>query len=285
MRRNRLTRFLGIFFIIVVIVPSVVLAWLAMRSTLYEEAYIEKRLETALQAEVTQAVSAVNVELDLIRNELNNVDIISPDSDAEAVLSKWKQRTSLVETPFLLSSTYEMIWPATDKSLEAKEQEFVAQQQAFLGNQVTIPVYENIAIAYKDDILQGTAQTRRDPFRIPTSLQTQETTSVPISKIVAGASSKDSQALKYKSASASRREAQQWSQGEQYSAQQSVSAFTRSEPLRKKVYEQAAQEGQQILYRNIAPSKKLAKSGKFSKSLKPATSSQDATIPIVMLTA
>ena len=60
MMRAYLTRYLGLFFIAAVIVPSVILSLMAVRAVNHEEAYLEKRLEKTLLEEVDHTVILLN---------------------------------------------------------------------------------------------------------------------------------------------------------------------------------------------------------------------------------
>jgi signal transduction histidine kinase len=153
MRKYKLTRYLAIIFIAVVIVPAVVLSLLAIRAISHEEAYIEKQLEGTLLAEVTHATAVVKTELALIESELAATVPIPPAADPGDSLDKWSERSALVDIPFLLSPEREILWPAARRKAQARESAFAEKQQAFFSDEVDVPVYENIAVAYKDEIL------------------------------------------------------------------------------------------------------------------------------------
>ena len=63
MKKYNLISRLGIFFIIAVIIPSIALSLLAIRAIDREEAYMEKRLEETLLAELMNVTSIVNLKL------------------------------------------------------------------------------------------------------------------------------------------------------------------------------------------------------------------------------
>lgn len=155
MRKHRLTRYLAVFFVIVVIIPAVILGLLAVRSISHEEAYIEKQIEGTLAAEVAHAASLVNTELARIQAELAQTIPAHRGKDPSDSLDKWKNRSSLVEIPFMLSPTHEILWPRAEHKQDSEATSFVTEQRAFFSDEVEVPVYENIAVAYKEEILEG----------------------------------------------------------------------------------------------------------------------------------
>jgi signal transduction histidine kinase len=182
MARRLLKRYLGILFIGVVIVPAVVLSFLAIRSISHEEAYIEKQMEGTLSAEVTHVAAVVRSELGTIQAELAGTIVIPAGDDQAGSVEQWRRASALVDIPFLLSPTYEILWPAkvedprmgqapdieargrepVGMAAEEKHTEFLENQQAFLSDEEKTPVYENIAVAYKDEILDGRVPVDKD---------------------------------------------------------------------------------------------------------------------------
>jgi hypothetical protein len=122
MARYRLKGYLGIIFIAVVIAPAIVLSFLAMRAISHEEAYIEKQIEGTLSAEVAHVASVVRSELEEIQAELAGTVSLPPDKDPSAAFADWRRASDLVDIPFLLSPTYEILWPALgpEEAAEAK---------------------------------------------------------------------------------------------------------------------------------------------------------------------
>jgi signal transduction histidine kinase len=153
MRKYKLTRYLAILFIAVVIVPAVVLGLLAIRAISHEEAYIEKQLEGTLLAEVTHATALVNTEVARILGELAGTVPATSGSHVSDSLDSWSRRSALVDIPFLLSPEHEILWPAARQKSGTKGSTFAEKQQAFFSDEVDVPVYENIAVAFKDEIL------------------------------------------------------------------------------------------------------------------------------------
>ncbi|MFH1314296.1 MAG: HAMP domain-containing sensor histidine kinase [Candidatus Eisenbacteria bacterium] len=153
MRKYKLTRYLAMLFIAVVIIPAVVLSLLAIRAISHEEAYIEKQLEGTLLAEVAHATALINTEVARIMSELAGTVPVASGTDAGDSLDMWTRRSALVDIPFLLSPEHEILWPAARQRTGTRESTFAEKQQAFFSGEVDVPVYENIAVAYKDEIL------------------------------------------------------------------------------------------------------------------------------------
>lgn len=159
MIKRVLSRYLGIVFIAVVILPAVVLSLLAIRSVGREEIYIRTQLERTLSAEVDHVAGLVGTEIGLIQDELAAGIGELPREDPSGHLAAWSTRSPLVDIPFLLSPEYEILWPSAGPEAPARETEFVEKQQAFLRDEAKVPVYENVADAYKEDILGGRTDT------------------------------------------------------------------------------------------------------------------------------
>jgi signal transduction histidine kinase len=248
MARYRLRRYLGIVFIGAVIAPAVILSFLAIRAISHEEAYIEKQIEGTLAAEVAHVSGMVKAELTDIQEELDGTVVIPDGNDPSQPFAQWRQRSALVEIPFLLSSDYSILWPVAASQRETGEPHadaggpggdlgaesaraenevesaFLLEQQAFLTGEEKTPVYENIAVAYKDDILGDEAGV---PGRIGDS-----TSGHPAQpgEVSAAASRESGQGARKQSA---------------------ISRFAQSPSVQEKVYDKAELEGQNILYRNV----------------------------------
>jgi signal transduction histidine kinase len=232
--------YLGIFFIIAVLIPSIILSFLALSSIKREEAYIEKQLRGSLLAEVIHVASLVNAEVKRIQDELDRGIGIVQGEDYEEYLSKWKQSSSMVGTPFLLSPDYEIILPNANKALNDEEFSFLELNRSFIADKSTTPVYENIAVAYKDEIIN---EQRAMPSWH--TVESQEGISD---------SSSVSSGSQYSPPGS-------YSLGEGYRNQQAKIQFEQSEPVRKKVYETAKEKGREVLQRTVKlPEKTFKKS-------------------------
>ena len=84
------TRSLGIIFVAAVIVPSILLAVLSIRSAGREQAYVEKQLATTLLAEVTQVAGLAGAEADRVADELRAGLDVPAGAGYERRLSAWK---------------------------------------------------------------------------------------------------------------------------------------------------------------------------------------------------
>ena len=82
---------LGWIFALVVLVPGVLLAVIAVRSIDREEAYIEKQLQGTLLAEVVYLASLVETELARIEKDLADSAPFDPLADPQASLRRWRQ--------------------------------------------------------------------------------------------------------------------------------------------------------------------------------------------------
>ena len=153
MRYPGRAKHLGWIFGLVVLVPGILLAVIAVRSINREEAYIEKQLEGTLLAEVTYLVSLVETELGRIESELADSAPLEPPDTEESALKAWRDASPLVSSPFLLSPEFEIIWPRGNGTLGDEQLSFLRWNSDFLSNRAEVPVYENIALAYKDEIV------------------------------------------------------------------------------------------------------------------------------------
>jgi signal transduction histidine kinase len=297
MARFRFRRYLGIVFIGVVVAPAIVLSILAVRAISHEEAYIEKQIHGTLAAEVAHVSGMVKAELADVQGELDGTVVVPEGRDPSESFALWRERSALVEIPFLLSSDFTILWPvaasrgerashekpsepAGEVSADEVESAFLREQQAFLTDEEKTPVYENIALAYKDDILSDDAGlTQPDTLRVETCLVEprlrdmdsptayeaptglEDRASVHSEKAASGPAvrtSKASPAPVEPGALAveeeKRRPEAAPAPGEEARRQSAVSRFLQSPSVQKKVYDKAEMEGQGIIYRNIETS-------------------------------
>jgi signal transduction histidine kinase len=173
MARYKLRRYLGIVFIGVVIAPAVVLSLLAIRALSREEVYIEKQMEGTLMAEVAHVSAVVNTEITRIHDELSGTAVIPGDGDPSVSFDEWKRKSLLVEIPFLLSPSHEILWPVAGETARREETSFLETQQAFLSDREEVPVYENIAAAYQNDILGEPAKQPSPPVSLADTVEVQ----------------------------------------------------------------------------------------------------------------
>lgn len=218
---------LGLFFIIVIVVPAVILSLLAFRSVKSEMAYAEKRLRDSLYAEMQHTVFLINsVLLVNLQKELSDSLRFYAGGDYEDIFGQWQKSSLLVNSPFLLSSSGQIVWPSSAENLNTKTQSFLSDNAAVFEDKKAIPVYENIAVAYKDDIIRESVK-KREPVESP---------------------------LSKKKAVENHGRYRVISKSDNYRRQMAISQFSQYEADEQaEVYEKAKQAGQQTEIRNVAP--------------------------------
>ncbi len=174
---------LAVFFILVVFIPSSILCYMAIRAISLEEASIEKSIHSTLFVEVVQTISLINNEMNLIVDELNSI-MIFPDKGLEEdilrVLSEELiNQSRLIKIPFALSKDKNILWPVQNNELDKNEIVFINWNKNFFLNKVSIPIYQNIAIVYKDTIIKETEKDIIDSsilrgLDVATDLETKE---------------------------------------------------------------------------------------------------------------
>ncbi len=148
MKKPKLSSHLRPLFIGAVILPAALLAFLAIRAINREEAFIGAQYSRAFSDELVHTVDLLTGELDRVREELERTAPAPGAGDPGASFAAWKQAASLVRTPFLLSSTFEILWPRTGAGASDEEMAFIRRNGEFVRNKVNIPVYSNIADIY-----------------------------------------------------------------------------------------------------------------------------------------
>ncbi|MCA9729242.1 MAG: HAMP domain-containing histidine kinase [Candidatus Eisenbacteria bacterium] len=159
-RRIRRARITAILLVLLVVVPGLVLGWMAIQATGREEAVIEKQLRTALLAEVTPAADRVAALLTELAAELSSaapdsVAAVTPAPDAAIpALAVWADSTRLIGIPFLFQrSTARFLWPAEQASvLPESEASFLDLNLDFFQDRKSVEVYQNVAIEYADQM-------------------------------------------------------------------------------------------------------------------------------------
>jgi hypothetical protein len=165
------SRSLGIIFIAAVIVPSILLAVLSIRSAGREEAWMEKQMGATLDAEVVHAAALADAELGRIVDDLKAGLDVPAGSDYGRILARWKRATPVVAVPFLLSPRYGILWPPSDARADAEQKRFLKENGDFLSDKSTTTVLQNIAVRYQAEILTDSSLARHDasgPAAAPT---------------------------------------------------------------------------------------------------------------------
>jgi hypothetical protein len=155
MSKSKSASHLRLLFVLAVVIPCLVLGVIAIRSINREKAFMELRLQRTLDVELVHMVSLVNADLDRIREEL--VASLAGDEPASprSALPAWKARTPLVGVPFLLSADLQIIWPTLAGAPSEEERAFLSGNGEFVTGRTAIPVYQNIALVYKDEITKS----------------------------------------------------------------------------------------------------------------------------------
>ena len=119
------SRSLGIIFIAAVIVPSILLAVLSIRSAGREEAWMEKQMAATLDAEVTHTAGLAGAEVRRVIDDLRAALDVPPGGDYGRILTRWKSATALVAVPFMLSPRYGILWPPSDTRADDEQRRFL----------------------------------------------------------------------------------------------------------------------------------------------------------------
>ncbi|MGA2974061.1 MAG: ATP-binding protein [Spirochaetia bacterium] len=271
------SRSLGIVFTAAVIVPSILLAVLSIRSAGREEAFIERQLAASLEAQVTHTAGLANAEVGQIARELRSGLDIPPGADYARILTQWKISDPLVSVPFLLSPRYGILWPRSGARLDDEQKRFLRENGDFLSDKSTTEVLQNIALRYQSMILAetdaakkdaavagpaagsaaGAAPARQEPASAgsapleptraaPTPLSATRAASAPVSPTRAAsapvsptrAAPADSESAPAAAVNAS---------------QMALDAFAQSPALQSKVYAEAREKGDQVASRVVQP--------------------------------
>jgi signal transduction histidine kinase len=218
---------IGILFILSILVPSFILGFMAMRAIDMQEAYIEKQFEGTLMAEILHQVTRVHGELAKIEEELDSLFRSGGNDEPGFSLSPIGDESDLVMVPFLVSREKEILLPDKSKTLTQAEDEFLFWNSEFLEDRTSIPVYENIAVAYSEMIMDELARK----------------------KVVKSRELNREDIDEKENSSASNTNEEIWEIEIQQQA--IINEFEQSEEVRNKVYDRAMKEGQMVLSRNV----------------------------------
>lgn len=258
---NNFKPLLVIIFIIAIIIPCVVLGYLAIRAVTHEEAYIEKQLSNTSLSEINYVQALIQTELLDIEEELNNLIVLPNNIDNQKIFNEWKQKSPLVNVPFHLSRNLEILWPDINSKLSEDELSFLNWNKDFLKGNTPTPIYMNIALAYKDQIIKN------EPI-----VNKENDDSVPIDskeKINEYQNKKDD---KVKTRSINKDVVKSIEQNEnldinkKLAEQQAIKEFYDNESLKEEVYKKAENEGKKINLRNIISQEKNVEEKKQAQS-------------------
>ncbi|MBM3294416.1 MAG: HAMP domain-containing histidine kinase [Candidatus Aminicenantes bacterium] len=252
--RAKLSTRLKVLFIGAVILPAAFLSVLAARAINREEAYVEKQTAQTLSAELVHVVGLVNAGLEAVGEELGRT-VPAVWSDPADSFRQWKGASPLVRTPFLVSPKFEILWPKLSASASEDEIFFLNANREFVSNVKEIPVYQNIVLAYRDEIAAQTAAPVRD-----------RTAPGSISLGGAGLGTVKAEAEAMEKDASSGMEAAKVSRKIDAAAkpspappdyvqtQQALKTFVENESLRQQVYQEAQLRGQDPVRRTVSPS-------------------------------
>jgi signal transduction histidine kinase len=281
------SRSLGLIFIAAVIVPSILLAVLSIRSAGREEAWMEKQAAQTLDAEVTHAAGLASAEVGRIQDDLRAGLDVPASSDYARVLARWKSVTPLVAVPFLLSPRYGILWPPSGSAATSEQKRFLRDNGDFLSDRTATTVLQNIAVRYQAEILaergngqpatgpqsgggqQGgqqpgaglasqpqaapaapAARAEEDETRRSTAMKDTDVSAADNAVLAPAAAEAPTS-----SAAAPAEEQQQNAPAAAPSAarQMAIDTFAQNPSVQSKVYKEARQKGDQLSSRNVAP--------------------------------
>jgi signal transduction histidine kinase len=134
----------ALVFVVAVILPSLVLAWLAMRS-LRDQQFLLERQQSLLDQRVTDAL-AQNISDYLAERQQEfsaQVESLAAASDAQTLAARFddqiRQRWPLAEVGFCVTLSGKILSPSSNARSEA--QSFRLDNSGFLGNRETAEVY------------------------------------------------------------------------------------------------------------------------------------------------
>jgi signal transduction histidine kinase len=234
------TRSLGIIFVTVVIVPSILLAVLSIRAAGREEAFAEKQLTTTLLAEVTQTAGLAGAEVGRIVDELRAGIDVPESGDYALILPRWQRATPLVSVPFLLSPRFGILWPRESPGLDAAGRRFLQENGDFLSDRTATVVLQNIAVKYQQEILAEARKSELGSSAGLTNTPASETQSITKDETRAGGAAAGQAAA------------------ETSSRQMALDAFAQNPALQSKVYEQAREKGDRVSPRVAQPLSRMA---------------------------
>ena len=227
---------LRLLFFAAVLVPCAVLAVLAIRSIDREEAFLEKRLQGALDVELTHSVSLMQDEIRRMEEELTTTAPADAGADPRAALAAWKKRSPLVGVPFLLSADLRILWPTRDSYLAWSDLTFLNWNREFVTDLKPTPIFQNVALLYRDQISSP-----------PSNLGAGGASNVAVQPVSALSAAPT---LNVDKAAG---DAAKFKVEEIRQEQQALAEFEQNDAARKRVYDEAAKKGQKAESRTVSP--------------------------------
>jgi len=145
-----------------VIVPAIILGVIAAGALNREEAWMEKRLEDTLRAEADQVVDSLQNEVREITAELERNLKLDRGLPERAAFQDWQAASDLVSIPFLISADKSLLWPRPEETASTEESAFLADNRAFLNDEVPILVFQDVATLPPGGGQPSEAETERE---------------------------------------------------------------------------------------------------------------------------
>lgn len=163
-------------FVLAVLAPSLVLAWLAVRS-LRDQQFLLERQESILYQNVTDSLaSIINDYIAEQQREFNtDVESLLGGKNAGAVAPQFDQliraKTPLIEVGFCVTPSGNLVCPTCPPLPDTPElRNFCLENSAFLGNRETVQVYWNTGNAISKVAGQNYAGLNNNNFNSQSSL-------------------------------------------------------------------------------------------------------------------
>jgi signal transduction histidine kinase len=145
-------------FMLAVLAPSIALGFLALRAAERESLYVERRLESALMAEVDLAAARIDQMMSEIRTTLAREAASLSGADGMPI-ARWGEIDPLVETPFTLRGGR---IETTDGGGPGGANGLIAAFGAFLEGGARIPAYDLVTRIYRYEAPSGPAEKKSD---------------------------------------------------------------------------------------------------------------------------
>ena len=261
-------------FLLIVLIPAVILSFLAIRSVNQEEMVQRKRLEDTLLLELDRTNTILRLTIDNLIQELHESlpDISRQDitnSGSEEEIIRWKESEPLVGIPYLLVKDGSILYPdiRSSNTNEKKDADlFYWRYLNLFSNKESIPVYKNIAEEYEKEILDKDVSAEKiklteDKTNSSKNIIMESELISPRKEIQASDKnrivlSKSSLSSMGKEAASSLSKDQDVSSNMESNVIRSKKAleiFESDAALQERIYSQAEEEGQQYLTRNLLP--------------------------------
>lgn len=238
-------------FIIAIIIPSIVLASLAYRSISHEEAYIEKQLVTSYSSEINLVKLLIKEELNKIEEELNEIIDSKNVKISKNQIKSSEDISNLMDIAFRLSPELEILSPDINDNLTEDELTFLNWNRDFLRGKTPTPIYENIAVAYKEKIKQENNADEKDESDFIEYRKDSEYMKYFSKNDKKNAKTEKNSDINEKYLSSRNEQNLNNSMQSVNSIEKTQKLLSENKNLQDEVYEKAEKEGKQITTRNV----------------------------------